>query len=387
MTYLRLTACTLAVLASTSCARADRPAVETAVSPVAVAMATAALENLAEGLEAGGVVAASTSADIGSQVTGTVVDVRVRAGDRVSTGQVMVVLDQRGLVAAARQTAASTVGAEQALVAARSDEAVAVADLALAESWSTRIAALRRQNSATLQEQEDADARLATARARLDGNRARVTQMGAGVEAARAAADAAMTAQSYATITAPFDGLVTETHIDPGSLAVPGTPLLRLDSVGVAEVHVRVDEARAAHVRVGDRVDVRLGGGVAGAPLVGTVREVSRAVAVDDHAFTVKIALPSASAVRAGTFARVRFAGASRQALTVPASAVTRQGQVTAVFVVDGAVARLRLVQVGMVDDLRAEVLAGLDAGERIVLSPPPQLVDGAPVSEQGGTP
>jgi hypothetical protein len=95
----------------------------------------------------------------------------------------------------------------------------------------------------------------------------------------------------------------------------------------------------------------------------------------------VKIDLPAHQALRSGMFGRARLMGASRQSLTIADSAIVRRGQLTSVFVVgtDNR-ARLRLVQVAKTSGSRAEIAAGLDAGEQVVVDPPATLVDGAPV-------
>jgi hypothetical protein len=111
--------------------------------------------------------------------------------------------------------------------------------------------------------------------------------------------------------------------------------------------------------------------------VVGRVDEIARAVSSDARAFTVKIALPDSGALRSGMFGRARFAGESRPALHIPDEALVRRGQVTSVFVVEDGVARLRLVSVR-----GTEVLAGLTAGETVVLSPPATLADGQAVTE-----
>jgi hypothetical protein len=158
-----------------------------------------------------------------------------------------------------------------------------------------------------------------------------------------------------------------------------------------------VDESRVAYIHPGDRVNVLLEGATAAAPhetgLEGIVAEVARAVAADERAFTVKISLPAGVAARSGSFARVLFSGAPRRALFVPASAIQRNGQVSAVYVVEDDVARLRLVHAGPPSADGVEILAGLDEGELIVTSPLMRLVDGASVTTSstpartGGTP
>jgi RND family efflux transporter MFP subunit len=194
--------------------------------------------------------------------------------------------------------------------------------------------------------------------------------------------------ESFTTLTAPFDGLVTERLADPGNLAAPGVPLLRIESTGARQVVVRVDEARASYVHPGDRVPVLIDArdGSTDNAVEGVVAEVARAVGADQRAFTVKVGVPNTVTARSGSFARVVFRGAARRALMVPASAIQRHGQVSSVFVVWEGVARLRLVQVGTAsaDDDGIEVLTGLDAGESIVTSPLSKLVDGASVTVTG---
>ena len=118
-----------------------------------------------------------------------------------------------------------------------------------------------------------------------------------------------------------------------------------------------------------------------GTGIEGVVAEVARAVGADQRAFTVKVAVPRAVTARSGSFARVVFQGAPRRALLVPVKAIQRRGQVSSVYVVQDGVARLRLIRVGTSSSAGVEVLAGLDAGESIVVSPLTQLADGAPVT------
>jgi len=352
--------------------------------PITVTAAPVRSATVSDRLEAGGVVAASASAVVSSRVLAPILRVTVRAGDRVRGGDVLVTLDGRDAAARSRQANAAAAGAEQALAQARSDHAAAAAEQKLAVASHTRIASLRERNSATDQELDEAAARLATAAARAAGAQARIDHAIASLDASRAAADAAAAIETYTVIRAPFDGDITERLADPGNLAAPGTPLLRIDAGGAHRVDVRVDEARIVYLRPGDRVEVFLDGldrDGNGGGLEGTVVEIARAVAVDQRAFAVKVALPSMGAVRTGTFARVRFRGAARQALLVPPGAIRRQGQVTSVFVVQDGVARLRLIQIGARLPEGVEVRAGLDAGEAVVTSPAPALGDGHAVA------
>ena len=353
-----------------------------AARPVSVAVTTDVANETAisDRLEAGGVVTAATSATIASRIAAPVMSVRVHAGDRVRTGDILVVLDDRDIAARVREADALNGAAEQGLTAARTELAAATAEQKLAASWQQRIATLQAKDSATVQQLDEANARLTSATARVEGAQARIAQATSQLAAARAAADAAQTTLGFSTVRAPFTGLVTETMTDPGNLAVPGSPLLRIDAAGRLRVEVTIDESRAPHLHIGDRVDVVFDGPPA-RTVTGSVAEIARAVAADRRAFTVKVDLPTGETAPSGTFARVRFGGESRRALTIPAKAIRREGQVVTALVVEGDLARVRLLRTGDVVDGRIEILAGLDRGERVIVSPPAQVADGTPVT------
>jgi RND family efflux transporter MFP subunit len=297
---------------------------------------------------------------------------------------VLIGLDARDVTGQTALARARAVAAEKALAQARAERGAVEADHRLAAAWNTRIAALHARNSATDQERDEAEARLASAAARLDAARARIEGAEAELESGRAAFGVAAATEAFATLRAPFDGLVTERLADAGSLAAPGVPLVRMESGGARQVVVRVDEARAARIQPGDRVSVEIDAlDEAVAPdrrVAGVVAEVARAAGSDQHAFTVKVTVPPAVAVRTGSFARVVFRGEPRRALLVPAEAIRRQGQVSSVYVVQDGVARLRLIQAGASSPEGVEVLAGLDPGESVVAPPPAGLVDGRKV-------
>ena len=380
-----------------ACGRGESRPQAKAGEPILVTVAPVATIDTAERLEAGGVVAARESASISTRIVATIASLRVKAGDRVRAGDVLITLDARDLAAHTGQARAGAVATEKALAHARTEQSAAEAEHRLATAWQKRIATLHARNSATDQERDEADARLSAATARLAGTEASIESAAAHLASARAGVGVATATESFTIVRAPFDGLVTERLTDPGNLAAPGVPLLRIESDGARQVVVRVDEARAVYVRVGDRVVVLLDAaaepGTDDTELQGVVAEVARAVGADQRAFTVKVSLPSSVTARTGSFARVVFRGAPRRALLVPAHAIQRHGQVLSVYVVQDGLATLRLVRVGTSLPEGVEVLAGLDAGESIVVSPPTRLSDGVRVTvgnapaRSGGTP
>ena len=368
-----------------ACGESDHAPTSKTQAPIAVTVLHVAAVDTTERLEAGGVVEAQESASVSSRIVATIAGVRVKAGDRVRRGDVLVTLDAGDVAEHTGEARASALAAEKALMQARTAETAAEAEHRLAAAWQTRIAALHARKSATDQERDEAEARLTAAAARLAGAQAGIEAADAHLASARSALGVAAATESFATLRAPFAGLITERLSDPGNLAAPGVPLLTIEADGPRQVVLRVDEARAGYVHPGDRVTIQIGAfderDANDKQLEGTVAEVARAVGVDQRTFTVKVRVPPTVTARSGSFARVIFRGASRRALLVPAHAIRRQGQVSSVYVVQDGVARLRLIQIGASSSEGVEVLAGLDAGETIVASPLPGLVDGAAVT------
>jgi len=365
-----------AALAGCSAPRAAAAGAD-APEPVAVTVGQVAMTGAARGIDSGGVVQARTTATIAARILAPVREVRVSPGDRVREGQTLVVLDGDDFAAGARAARAEALAAEQGAKAAAAELQAAEAGLVLARASYDRIAGLHARRSATAQELDDATAALRGAEARVAGASARALQAASAVESARAAGDQASTTESFTTIAAPFAGLVTEKMVEPGNMASPGMPLLRLEDTRGFRLEVRVDESSIGWIRSGDRVPVFLGTGTTS--ITGTVVEVSRAVDADARACLVKITLPDTPGLRSGEFGKARFHGTPRRVLTVPSSAIVRRGQMTSVFVVEQGVARVRLVSVS-----ESEVLAGLTESEVVILSPPAGVTDGRRVRVGG---
>ena len=227
--------------------------------PIAVLTVAASRTDVATPIESGGVVQPRTAAVIAARLLAPVREVRAVPGDRVRKGQTLVVLEGGELAAAARAAQAAATAAEQGARAAAAELQAAEAALVLARASHERIAALYERRSATPQELDEATAALRNAEARIAGAFARSLQAASALESARAASDQASTSASFTTIAAPFDGTVTEKTVEPGNMAVPGAPLLRVEDTVAFRLEVRVDESRLADIRTGDGVQVLLG--------------------------------------------------------------------------------------------------------------------------------
>ncbi len=307
-------------------------------------------------LEAVGTVRAAQSAQIASQTMGNIVEIRVKEGDRVESGQVLAVIDDSQPRAAVEQS-------EAAVTAAQKEVSSAESELALAQSTLKRYQQLFDKKSVSPQEFDEIKTRAQAAESRRDMARAGEAQASAALTQAR-------TALGYTQIHAPFAGVVTEKKADAGAFASPGMPLFTVEDTRRYRLEAAVNESDMRLVRVGEAVPVLLDS-APGAELKGKVEEIVPAADPSSRSTLVKIELPADARVRSGLFGRARFSRGSRAALLIPRTTVVERGQLRGVFVVDAKqIAQLRYVTLGQPSGEKVEVLSGLQDGEKLIAAP-----------------
>jgi RND family efflux transporter MFP subunit len=289
-------------------------------------------------------------ATVAAQTGGSVLALSVKAGDRVRAGQWIARVD-------ARDVQAGVDRADAALAQAR-------AEFGNAQSH--------------LQRTRDLKAQGFVSQAALDVAQTQARAARAGVEQAEAARAQASLARGFATVNAPFDGIVLATHLDTGDLAVPGRPVVTLYAPGALRAVVRVPASRATAARAARKVEVELGDGRRLAP----VRRTELAMA-DPVSQTIewRLDLPVDARIAAvpGQSVRVHFADmaadempasgarAAAAGLRLPSAAVLRRGELTAVYVAQPGGFALRAVRLGAEGgEGEVEIVAGLKPGERV---------------------
>ena len=345
-------------------------------APVAVTVTQAASREWPNVYEAVGTVRARTSSVISSRMMGYVREVRVRLGDQVTAGQVLVTLESQDLDAQIRQAEAAAAEARSVQPEIESGVAVAKAQLDLAQTTFARMQDLFNKKSISNQEFDEASGRMKVAEANHNMAQAKRTQLTAKIQQAEQAVRSAQISQSYNTIVAPFAGTVTEKPVEAGILATPGASLMTIEQAGALRLEASVEESRLPVVRVGQTVEVAVD--AIDGTLSGRVSEIVPSVDPASRTFIAKIDLPLRPQLRVGQFGRARFPLGRRQVLTIPTAAVTSRGQLQMVYSVDAGVAHTRMITTGASSGNEIEVLSGLSAGETVVSRSPSSLTDGA---------
>lgn len=207
------------------------------------------------------------------------------------------------------------------------------------------------------------------AKAQLDAATARRDSARAALDAARAAVRSSAEQVDYTVIRAPYPGIVVKRHVEVGESVRPGQPLISGISLGQLRVQVDVPQSDIAAIRDTRRAAVLLDDGARRVE----ASEVTTFPYADPqtHTFKVRVELPEAeTGLHPGMTVKVAFAVGETERLLLPASALVRRGEISAVYVADPAGVVLRQVRLGHRFGERYEVLAGVSAGEQVVLDP-----------------
>ena len=280
-------------------------------------------------LPADALVEAVNQATVAAQVAGRVVEVHVDAGQAVRKGDLLMKID-------AREASEVAAGASAQYVNARAHY--------------QRTLSLRQQGFVS---------------------QAAVDKAKADLDAAQAAHGQAAVGVGHATVRAPLTGIVAQRLTEMGEMATPGKPLLVIHDPQGLRVTASIPQYRVPqmHAVRQARIEFPELGKVVDATSVTVLPTADAAT----HVSPVRVGLPPGFAdIVPGMHARVHFVVGRANKMTVPQTAIVRRGEVAAVYVQNEQEAlSLRQLRLGEpVGTGEVEVLAGLRAGERVVLDP-----------------
>ena len=347
--------------------KAEKPAFVTA---------TAALADLEQSVLATGTLQAFKHVSVGSQVSGQVKSLKVALGDKVTKGQQVAEIDSMTQQNNLRNTQAALANVQAQLLAKQ-------AALKQNELTFKREQELLAADASSRANYEAAEAALNTSRADVNATKAQIAQ-------AEIATNTAQINLGYTKILAPIDGVVVALVAQEGQTvnANQSTPtLIKLATLDTITVKAQISEADVVRVKPGQKVYFT----ILGAPekryytTLRTVEPAPDSILTDTTTSTSSSAataiyynglldVPNADGrLRISMTAQVYIVlNEAKQVLSIPSSALgdrDRQGMTTVRVVDAEGKAEPRKVKVGINNNVRAEILEGLVAGDKVVVS------------------
>jgi RND family efflux transporter MFP subunit len=332
-------------------------------------------------LNASGYVTARRQATVSSKITGKVVEVLVEEGKRVEAGQILARVDDTNIKAGLRLAEAQASAAKSALHETR-------VRLKEAELQLKRTVDLAKNNIATQSDLDHAEAEAHSLKARLEKQQVDVTV---------AEHEIAVWQQQLedTVIRAPFAGIVTSKNAQPGEMISPlsvggftRTGICTIVDMTSLEIEVDVSESYINRVEPGQPVEAKLD---AYPDWTIPCKVIAIIPTADRQKATVKVRvgfdkldpriLPEMAAKVAFRDATTDGTVANR-ALIIPRAALQSVDGRDVVFVLQNGRAELRAVTVSASRDDEAIIASGLTARERVIISPPKDLADGAAVKQ-----
>ena len=342
-----------------SCADDKKKAENMDAVPVTVSKVKSG--NTASFVTASGKIESENSAEISTRMMGYVHKIHVKTGQQVKEGQLLASINNSDLQAKKAQAEAGVLQAAASYNNAKKDY--------------DRFVNLFQQQSASQKELDDMTARFEMAKA--------------GLESAKQMKNEVLAQFSYANITAPFSGVITQTFVKDGDMATPGMPLISMEGMSKMQITAMVSEEDISIVKKGMNATVRIKS--LNKEMTGKVSEVSQSAKNTGGQYLVKIILDEMDTeIRSGMFVNVQFHVAHQTddketvKILVPESALVKQGQLTGIYTVGNEnTAILRWLRVGNVYGAQIEVLSGLAEGETYVVSSDGKLFNGAKIKIQ----
>ncbi|HEY8206295.1 MAG TPA: efflux RND transporter periplasmic adaptor subunit [Myxococcaceae bacterium] len=322
-----------------------------------------------------GEVMAERDASVRAELSGRVLAVKHRRGDRVKKGEALVTLDASDLDARLRQ-------AQATLEAQRAQVAQADAHAEAAKRTAQRDKSLAERGAETQQMADDSESRSREAAAAAQAAHAQLDQAAAALQVSRVA-------RSHAELTAPFDGLLADLTVDPGDELTVGAVVFQVVDDSRLRVEAPIDEADIGKVKVGQKATLRLDA-LPDQPVAGMVSRMDPTVRKDEKgARTLKLEVEvsdleqaAKKGLRPGMSANVDVRVAEKENLvSLPTNVIVGRGTKRTVYVVENGLAKEHQVQVGLTSWERSEIVSGVSDGQEVISSLNAKgLADGVPV-------
>lgn len=313
--------------------------------------ATLAPQDLDRRIRVIGTINPARRADLSAQTGGLVETVTVRPGDRVAEGDILVQVDVERLTLELGQ--------------ARSNAEATRVQLDLARGQLERVRQLVERNVATTSTLEEAQSS-------VDGLSAQITALDDVVKLAELSL-------RNATVTAPFDGIVTARPVDPGAVIAAGTTVLSLVDLATVELEAAAPVAAGVSLAPGQPVEVSVDG-IPDRTFPGTVVRINPVASAGTRTIPVYITMENPEGLLfGGMFATAEVVVASAPgAIAVPAAAIRNdEGGTHVLRIEEDTLVRAPVTIADTWAGDLVRITAGLAPGDEIITAALPELDPG----------
>lgn len=318
--------------------------------PLKVESAPVVEQPMPEHLVLTGTLRASQESEVAADTAGKVTATLVERGQRVKQGDILAVLDGRGA-----SITASAANAQSQLVKAQLEQA---------QRECERVKALKDSGAISQAEYDRVTSQCQT------------TLWSAA--AANAQQQNAQKVVGDTIIRAPFGGVIGERYVNVGQFVEPKIRVVSLYAPDPLRLELTVPEANIAGIQPGQPVVFSVSA-YGDTKFTGEVKFISPNVRPSTRDLVIEAFCPNPDAkLKPGMFAIAKLETAEKPLPAVPTKAVVTQGEVSRVYTVVDKRVQERIVQTGGVRGDNTAVLVGLKVGENVVVSPGPDVRDGA---------
>ena len=340
-------------LAAISCGKKEKQQAATPQKSIAVQTTTAKLADYPVIYSFSGKLEADKQSNLSTRIMGQIQHIYVKPGQKVNHGDLLIQIRNQDILAKKAQVEANKVEASTAFESAEKDM--------------KRYEALYESNSVSDKEMDDMRTRYDMAKARL----AAVEQMENEVKEN----------MRYASIRAPYSGVITTKFVQEGDMANPGMPLLSMESPSQWKVIARIPEADIAKVQLNDAVKVKFTS--AEVELEGKIIEINPSTTNTGNQYMAKVLVTvpknCTAKLYSGMYAEVLFEHGTQKRILISESALIHRGQLVGIYAVSqSGNALLRWVKTGKTFGDKVEIISGLTDGEQYVVKSDSKLFDGA---------
>ena len=326
---------------------------------------TAATTMMQETVEIVGTVRSRTSAVVSTRIPGTITVLKVREGDHVRKGQLLIQLDAQENQANAAVASSGIDEAQRGLEEALSRKKLADTTFERYQRMLNEQAISRQEFDVKQTERDLASQAVARAEARL--------------KQSQGGSKAASAISGYTQIIAPISGIISSKMVDLGAMVFPAQVLMTIEDEGSYLLELAIPESMAVKVKAGVPVQVSLD--ALNTKFAAKISELVPSADSASRTFIAKVDL-TGKGLKSGMFGRgIISLGSSVNGMMLPKRSIVERGALTSVWVVEkDTTARMRLVKVGKAVGDRVEILSGLTSGERVVVGGTEKIREGAKV-------